>query len=234
MFGGISGDKRCEKRKLYTRTDYLRLLNESMNNDETDVFDDSTGEDQQMLAMVDQWLQTDCFSSEDESDEPTGHEGDTAEQTGRDNLTVQFSHFNEISDSPKSTTDSISENSGSPTDRNSENSDRNSKNATGSSDRDFEDSMPNRITESAGRPERNSENVGGPDGNSRNTSGRDRNSEDAESSDSNSERSEGVDLGRLHEIISSQSRPRNTLGRIAQLRRNVLRNNEDVTMLPGD
>lgn len=246
MSGGIPGDKVGMKRKLYTNDEYEQMLNGDWPHDH-----ESTGEDEQMLAMADQWLLSKQFHSPsdgNESDEPLiGLVGGFA-----DDIEEENEYFNELS-SPKSTDCEYSESpdgNGMSFKRCIEKSERHAdrilQNVAGKVDK---------ISGNARNSNSTSENTEPPENFSQNATslepiaessvqssqnamsasktsesaveGVDKNSEVEKSTDINSQNSDGVGLERLREIISPPDRPRNSLFRIAELRRKCLRDEDD-------
>lgn len=212
MAGGLAGDKVGEKRKLYTHAEYYEMLDTDWPYDE-----DSTSEDPQMMAMVDQWLNKPqgniLNDSESDDESPLEHAGVFVDRgIRRDNLYFSEGLYDsEISQSPESSDSTTFE-------------DNQSFTSTGSAEK--QDKVSGNVPSS----EMNPENV-----NNSQTSTRNRNSQNSASSeieeneDINFHTSEGVGLERLREIISSQDRPRNSLGHIAALRRNFLRNDDEFS-----
>lgn len=197
MVGGIAGDQRPVKRKLYTQSEYHSMLNTDSSYDD----DEPTNEDRQMLAMVDQWIlqpHSPILNDSESDDEPINEHSrlDVFLEISRHSLEVaEASYDNSASagSSPSTVTESASGRETS-SEENSENitrSDINSENETISNL-----NYPSSI---------NSENC---------------------RNDRNSQISDGIELERLQEIISSQSRPNNLLRRIAELRRDCLKNED--------
>ena len=219
MVYGIAGDKVCEKRKLYTREEYDGMLEEDWPFD-----DDCTREDPKMLAMVDQWLlkpQRDVLN-ESESDDESAREH-VSGFLQRDNLYFgELAYDSEITLSSESSDSETAPSPDTPAD-----DCRQSSNAFPGFRENF-----SRTFQSIRTPDRISENVISVNINSQNVEpqttpqSQDRNSENAPSLLRDSEDGEnvqGVAVHRLREIISSQDRPTNSLTRIAELRRNCLR-----------
>ncbi|XP_028396002.1 DDB1- and CUL4-associated factor 5-like [Dendronephthya gigantea] len=239
MSGGIPGDKVCEKRRLYTNEEYERMLNEDWPRDY-----ESTGEDEKMLAMVDQWLLSKEFhspSDDSESDEsPAGRVGgfaDEGENEYLNELSSPESTDSEYSESPgannlsieklKHLADRISQNPQGKVDKISANA-RNSD--TISQDTEPPENISQNATSLAGLSAKSS------DQNSQKSTGEnfestvkgiDKNSEIGKSTIINSQNSDGVGLERLREIIPPHDRPRNSLARIAELRRKCLKDEDD-------
>ena len=219
MVGGISESKGFEKRRLYTHDEYYGMLDANWPYD-----DDSTSEDEQMLAMVDQWLlqpQRDISNDSESDDEPPiEHVGVFVDGIRQDNLYIsEHLYDSEISQSPESTD---AGNTQSP-DRNSENDwslDRISENLSRTSENPRSADITFENARSSGPIS------GSLDEHLSGTSS-DRNSENCENADSNFELSDGVGLERLREIISSQDHPRHSLGRIVELRRNCLKDDDE-------
>ena len=228
MVGGIAGDKVCEKRKLYTRDEYDDLVDPDWPYD-----DDSISEDEHMLAMVDQWFlepqRNVANDSESDSYPLIEHVGIFVDDIRRDNLY-----------SSGESTDSESTHS---PDRASENDwgldtivqfvENLSRNSQSSDNQDRISESVDITSENARSSEiisrcigRNSQNPANSVRNSQNSASSDRNSEHRESADGNFQVSDGIELERLREIISSQDRPTNSLGHIAELRRNCLRDDD--------
>lgn len=211
MTGGIAGDKAGKKRKLYTHDEYYEMLDTDWPYD-----DDSTSEDAQMLAMVDQWLgkpqQNILNDSESDDEPPLEHVGVFVEGLRRDNEGLYDS---EISQSPESTDSETCED-----DQTSEEI----SNFVTIINREAQSiENKNGVSENARISDMNSENVENSNRNSESAA----NLETHENADINVHMSEGVRLERLREIISSQDRPSNALGHIAALRRNCLRNDDE-------
>ena len=215
MTGGIAGDELGEKRKLYTHEEYNEMLDTDWPYD-----DESTSEDRQMLAMVDQWLRRPrrniLNDSESDDEPPLEHVGILVEGLRCDDLySNEGLYDSEISQSPESTNSETFEDGQSLEE---------TPNFVRSVNRQAQSSeIQDGVSENAIISDMNSENMENSNRNSQSAA----NLETHENADINVHISEGVGLERLREIISSQDRPREALGHIAALRQSCLRNDDE-------
>ena len=212
MVDGTAGDKGCQKRRLYTHEEYHGMLDENWPYD-----DDCTTEDQQMLAMVDQWLLKPQrnISNESESDEEPPIEHVFVDEIRRENLYLnELSYDSEISLSSGST-DSESVPSPNKISDNEQSSDRFSEHVENISRTSQSTGTQGRISENAAV---DSENTRRLETTSESTN---RRSDIAASSEGNSNSIFQISSG-----LSSQDRLTSSLRRIAELRRNCLRDDD--------
>ena len=235
MVGAVAGDKQFRKRKLYTHDEYYSMLDTNWPYDE-----DCTGEDEQMLAMVDQWIikphENSLNDSESDDEPPIEHVGVFVDEIRRENLYVSELD-SEISESPENTDFEDEQSSESDVDFNGclkrarktiENLKNNLQN-DGMEDRNSENTRrPDTASHNATSSRIISQNAGSSIVNSESAQNANSISENRENQDRTSRISDGVGLERLREIIFSQDQPRNSLGRIAELRRNCLKDDSEL------
>ena len=219
MVDGTTGDKGYQKRRLYTHEEYYAMQDENWPFD-----DDCTTEDQQMLAMVDQWLRKPQRNilNDSESDDERPIERLFVDEIRRENVYLnELSYDSEISLSSEST-DSESARSRNKTSDNEQSSDRFSEHVENISRTSQSTTTQGRISENAIVADEDSENAKRLETSSESAN---RHSDFAASSEGNSENRESSNSN-LHGGLSSQDRLTSSLRRIAELRRNCLRDDD--------